>query len=59
MSEQEKKRQRIYYLLNATTKPKLLSILHIKQRKIFLLIKSFLRKKREWEIEQKNEKNAF
>ena len=34
MNEQEKKRQRIYDLLNAETKPKFLRLPHTKQRKI-------------------------
>ena len=35
MSEQEKKRQRIYYLLYAETKSKFLCLLYMKQRKKF------------------------
>ena len=45
MSEQEKKQQRIYDLLNAETKPKFLCQLYTEQRKNFLQKKSFLRKK--------------
>ena len=44
MSEQEKKRQEIYDLLNAETKPKFQSLPYTKQRKNFLQKKSFLRK---------------
>ena len=33
MSEQEKKRQRVYDLLNAETKPKFLCLPYTKQRK--------------------------
>ena len=44
MSEQEKKRQRIYDLLNAETKPKFLCLLYTKQRKNLTEI-VFLRKK--------------
>ena len=35
MSEQEKKQQRIYDLLNAETKLKFLCLPHTKQKKIF------------------------
>ena len=35
MSEQEKKRQRVYDLLNAETKPKFLCLPYTKQRKLF------------------------
>ena len=45
MSEQEKKRQRIYDFLNAETKQKFLCLPYIKQRKKNLLKKSFLRKR--------------
>ena len=45
MSEQEKKRQGIYNLLNAKTKPKFLVLPYTKQRKN-LQKKSFLRKRR-------------
>ena len=41
MSEQEKKRQRIYDLLNAETKLKLLCQLYTKQRKIFTVNELF------------------
>ena len=44
MSEQEKKQQRIYDLLNAEIKPKFLCLLYTKQRKI-LQNRSFLREK--------------
>ena len=46
MSEQEKKRQGIYDLLNAETKPNFLCLSYTKQRKKNLLKKSFLRKGR-------------
>ena len=36
MSEQEKKRQRVYYLLNAETKPTFLCLLCIKQLYLFI-----------------------
>ena len=46
MSEQEKKRQRIYDLLNAETKPKFLCLPYTKQRKkFFYRKKSFLKKR--------------
>ena len=44
MSEQEKKRQRIYDLLNAKTKPKFICLLYTKQTKFFYKT-SFLRKR--------------
>ena len=53
MSEQEKKQQRIYDLLNTETKPKFLCLLYTKQRKDILLKNSFLRK---WRIEKKKKK---
>ena len=40
MNEQEKKRQRIYDLLNVETKPKYLSPPYTKQRNIFFLPKN-------------------
>ena len=48
MSEQEKKRQRIYDLLNAETKLKFLCLLYTKQKKK----KNFPKKRESW-IEQK------
>ena len=44
MSEQEKKRHRIYDLLNAETKPKFLCLPYTKQRKKIYRKKTFLRK---------------
>ena len=44
MSEQEKKRQRIYDLLNAETKPKFPCLLYAKQGNFFQK-KSFIKKK--------------
>ena len=44
MSEQEKKQQRIYDLLNAKTKPKFLCLMYTKQ-KDFLQKKCFLRQR--------------
>ena len=58
MSEQEKKRQRIYDLLNVETKPKILCPQYTKQRKMFTEIKLF-KEKGQWRIEQKNEKKTF
>ena len=60
MREQKKKRQRIYDLLNAETKPKSLCIPYTKPRKasFFLLKKSFWRK-RESEGVKKTEQKAF
>ena len=47
MSEQEKKRQRIYDLFNVETKPKFLSTVYKpKKKKKFLQKKNLLRKKR-------------
>ena len=58
MSEQEKKWQRIYDLLNTKTKPKFLCLLYRKQRNIFFLLKkSILMKMREWRIKQKQKEN--
>ena len=57
MNEQEKKRQRIYDLLNIKTKPKFLYLPRTKQRKIFLS-KRFLRE-RGVENWTKNEKKAL
>ena len=64
MSEQEKKRQRTYELLNAETKPKSLCLLHTKLRKRFTKKKkNFFRKKGSWRLnnnkKKKNEKKAF
>ena len=53
MSEQEKKQQRIYDLLNAKN-----YIMYTKQRKKFSE-KELFKEKGEWRIEQKNEKKAF
>ena len=46
-TEQEKKWQRIYDLLNAENKPKFLCLLYTKQRKLFFFLqkKSSLRKR--------------
>ena len=41
MNEQEKKRQRIYDLLNAETKPKFLCLPYTKQRKNFYAKRTF------------------
>ena len=45
MSKQEKKRRRIYYLLNAETKPNVLCLPFTHQRKGISQQKSFLRKR--------------
>ncbi len=58
MSEQEKKRQRIYDLLNAETKPKFLCLLNTKQRKIFYR-KELFKKKAEQRIEQKQKEGLI
>ena len=52
MSEQEKKRQRIYVMLYAETKPKLLCLLYTKQRKNFTE-KELFKKMGKLKIEQK------
>ena len=52
MSEQEKKHQRIYDLLNAESKPKFLCLPYTKQRKIFTE-KELFKENWEWKIEQK------
>ena len=54
MNEQEMKRQRIYDLLNAETKPKFLYLLCIKQRK-----NELFKEKGEWGIEQKTKRKLF
>ena len=58
MSEQEKKRQRIYNLLNAQIKLKFLC-LHYKQQKTIFTEKELFKEKWEWRIEQKNKRKAF
>ena len=58
MSEQEKKRQRIYNLLNTVTKPKFLCLLYRKQR-IFFAEKEIFKEKKEWEIKQKRKRRLF
>ena len=66
MSEQEKKRQRIYDLLYTESKPKFL-VYHIqsKQLSFFFLFffftekYLFFRKKGKWRIEQKKKKSLF
>ena len=45
MSEKEKKRQRIYDLLNAETKPKIFCLSYTMQRKSFTEKEFFLRKR--------------
>ena len=45
MSEQEKKSQRIYDLLNAKTKPKFLCLPYTKQRKNFFTEKELFKEK--------------
>ena len=57
MSEQEKKWQRIYDLLKAKTKPKFLCLSQNKEKSF--TEKELFMEKREWRIEQKNEKKAF
>ena len=55
MREQEKKRQRIYDLLNAET---FLCLPHTKQRKEFIE-KEILKVKGEWRTERKRKKKLF
>ena len=57
MNEQEKKRQRIYYLLNADTKPKFLCLLYTKQRKSFA--EKDLFNVKVWRYEKKNRREGF
>ena len=64
MSEQEKKRQRIYDMLNAETKPNFLCLPYTKQNFFFFFFlqkKRFLRKKGRGRPgkKQKNKKKAF
>ena len=58
MSEKEKNRQRIYDLLHAETKPKLLCLLYTKQRKTFTE-KEIFKEKGLWRIEQKRKEGFF
>ena len=51
-SEQEQKGQRIYYLINAETKPKFLCLTYTKQRNIFTQEKS-LRERRSGGLNKK------
>ena len=59
MSEPNKKRRRIYYLLYAETEPKFLCLPYTKQRKNLLQKKSFLRKKRSWAGNKKTKNKKF
>ena len=59
MSEQEKKRQRIYDLLYVETKPKFLCLPYTKQRKYFYKKKELFKEKEEWRIEQKMKRRLF
>ena len=59
MSEQEKKRQRTYGLLNAKTKPKLLCLAYTKQRKKIFTEKKLFKENGEWKMEQKMKKGLF
>ena len=59
MNEQEKKRQRIYDLLNAKTILTFLCRPYTKQRKILTEKVFFLTKRDGWRIEQKIEKKAL
>ena len=53
ISEQEKKRQRIYGLLNAKTKPKVpLSTIYKTKKILFFFYKRGFKEKGEWRIEQ-------
>ena len=51
--EQEKKQQRIYDLFHAEIKPNMFSLPYTKQRKFLTGKKSFLRKRRNGELNQK------
>ena len=59
MSEQEKKLQRIFDLLNAETKPKFLCLPYTKQRKTFIYRKRAFQGKGGVDDWTKNEKKAF
>ena len=54
-SEQEKKRHRIYYLLNAETKPKFLCLTYTNQRNIYFFFteKELFKENAEGRTEQK------
>ena len=60
MSEQEKKRQRIYDSLNSETKPNYFCVPYTKQRKLFFHTgKKLFKEKGGWKIEQKTKKRLF
>ena len=59
MSGQEKKRQRIYDLLNTATKPKFLGLPYTKQMNPFFLQKKSFLRKRESEGLNKKQKEGF
>ena len=59
MSEQEKKRQRIYDMLNAETKPNFLCLPYTKQKFFFFFFfteKELFKEKRAWKTGQKTKK---
>ena len=57
MSEQEKKWQRIYDLLNAETKPKFAYYIQSKEK--FFKEKELFKEKEDWRIEQKTQRRLF
>ena len=59
MSELEKKHQRIYDLLHAETKPKLIFLPYTKQRKNFFRKRAFTEKDKRRIVQKKNEKSFF
>ena len=59
MSEQEKKRQRMYSLLNAKTKPKFFLSTVYKANNFFLQKNIFLRKRRNEGLYKKKSKEGF
>ena len=61
MSQQEKKWQRIYDLVNAETKPNFICLPNIKQRKLFFFFteKKHFKEKGELGIKQKTKRRLF
>ena len=60
MSERKKKkRQRIYYLICAETKPNFLCLPYTQQKIFFFTEKDLYKEKEEWRTEQKTERRLF
>ena len=59
ISEQEKKRQKVYDLFNTETKPNFLCMLYTKQRKFIFTEKELFTRKKQWKMEHKTKKSPF